>query len=110
MTKAAIRAGIEILLKEAGIKAAEVEAFIIAGAFGTYIHIPSAILLSMFPRLPLERFRQVGNAAGAGARQLLVSLKRRNLATQIGRHLEYIELAAHPAFMEIYTKALLLER
>lgn len=110
LAKAAIRAGIEILLKEAGIKADEVEDFIVAGAFGTYIHIPSAILLGMFPRLPLERFRQVGNAAGAGARQLLVSLKRRDIAAQIGRHLEYIELAAHPAFMEIYTKALLLER
>jgi uncharacterized 2Fe-2S/4Fe-4S cluster protein (DUF4445 family) len=109
LAKAAIRAGVEILLKEANITAEAIEDFIVAGAFGTYIHIPSAIRLGMFPSLPVERFRQVGNAAGAGARQMLVSLQQREIAAQIGQRLEYIELAAHPAFMEIYTQALLLK-
>ncbi len=109
LAKAAIRAGIEILLKEAAITAEEIEDFIVAGAFGTYIHIPSAIRLGMFPPLPVERFRQVGNAAGAGARQMLLSLQQREIAAKIGRRLEYVELAAHPAFMETYTRALLLK-
>lgn len=109
LAKAAIRAGVEILLSEAGITADDIEDFIVAGAFGAYIHIPSAIQVGMFPRLPLERFRQVGNAAGTGARQMLVSLEQRQIAAQISERLEYVELAAHPAFMGIYTKALMLD-
>ncbi len=109
LAKAAIRAGVEILLSEAGITAGEIEAFIVAGAFGTYIHIPSAIQVGMFPDLPLERFQQVGNAAGTGARQMLVSAERRRKAEEISERLEYFELSAHPAFMQIYTKSLLLE-
>jgi uncharacterized 2Fe-2S/4Fe-4S cluster protein (DUF4445 family) len=109
LAKAAIRAGVEILLSEAGITADDIEDFIVAGAFGTYIHIPSAIQVGMFPRLPLERFRQVGNAAGTGARQMLVSLQQRRIAAQLSERLEYVELAAHPGFIGAYTKALMLE-
>jgi uncharacterized 2Fe-2S/4Fe-4S cluster protein (DUF4445 family) len=65
LAKGAIRAGIEILLAEANITADAIEDFIIAGAFGTYISVPSAIQVGMFPEIPLRRFRQVGNAAGA---------------------------------------------
>ena len=73
LAKGAIRAGIEILLAEAGIRAEEVDDLIIAGAFGTYLDLGSALRVGMFPRLPLERFHQVGNAAGVGARQMLLS-------------------------------------
>jgi len=73
LAKAAIRAGIEILLKEAGIDFSELDEFIVAGAFGTYLDIKSTIRTGMFPPLPVSRFRQVGNAAGMGAKQMLVS-------------------------------------
>lgn len=108
LAKAAIRAGIDTLLSEAGLTTNEIEEVIVAGAFGSYIHIPSAIAIGMFPSLPLERFRQVGNAAGTGARQMLVSLERRKIAAQISQRLEYIELAAHPGFTTAYTQALSL--
>ena len=62
--------------------------FIIAGAFGTYINIPSAIQIGMFPDTSLNRFQQVGNAAGAGARQMLLSVKQRSLAEEIARTCE----------------------
>jgi len=83
LAKGAIRTGLELLLIEAGIAAKDVEDFIVAGAFGTYISIPSAIRVGMFPNLPLDRFRQVGNAAGMGAKQALISLDRRRVAQDI---------------------------
>jgi uncharacterized 2Fe-2S/4Fe-4S cluster protein (DUF4445 family) len=61
------------LLEEAHIGPEELDEFIIAGAFGTYIHVESAIHTKMFPDLPLNRFHQIGNGAGEGAKQLLIS-------------------------------------
>jgi uncharacterized 2Fe-2S/4Fe-4S cluster protein (DUF4445 family) len=106
LAKGAIRAGVEVLCERAGIPAEEIEAFIVAGAFGTYLDVESAVTIGMFPRLPRERYAQVGNAAGSGARQLLVSRNQRQLADQISSHVTYVELANHPEFMKIYVKAL----
>ncbi len=82
LAKAAIRAGIEVLLKENKLRASQVERVIIAGAFGTYLHLASALAIGMFPDLPEDRFQQVGNAAGAGARMMLVSKKARQEALE----------------------------
>ncbi len=108
LAKGAIRTGIEVLLETAGIKAEEIEEFIIAGAFGTYINVPSAIRIGMFPDLPLERFRQVGNAAGAGARQMLLSKQQRSLAEAIAKQVNYIELSTYPNFTNIFSRSLFL--
>lgn len=106
LAKGAIRAGIEILLAEAGLVPDDVEKFIVAGAFGTYLDLNSAIRIGMFPALPLERFQQVGNAAGIGAKQMLVSATQRRAASQIADQIEYIELTTHRAFTEEFVKAL----
>ena len=100
LAKAAIRTGIEILLKEVGIDSAEIDQLVIAGAFGSYLDIGSAVRLGMFPPLAQERFRQIGNGAGSGARQMLISGDQRRTAEQIARQIEYVELANHPAFAE----------
>ena len=43
LAKSAIRVGIETLLEAAGVESSDLVAFVIAGAFGTYINIESAI-------------------------------------------------------------------
>ena len=109
LAKGAIRAGVEVLLEEAGKTDADIEEFIVAGAFGTYLDLGSAVRIGMFPDLPRERFRQVGNAAGTGARQLLLSAARRREADRIAQKVEYIELTTHPAFTEEYYKGLIFQ-
>lgn len=106
LAKGAIRAGIDILLQESGIQASQLERFIVAGAFGTYISIEAAVRVGMFPDLPLERFHQVGNAAGAGARQMLVSMERRRFARAFAPRVAYVELSAHPDFIHAFSHAL----
>ncbi len=108
LAKGAIRSGIDVLLESAGIRAEEIEKFIIAGAFGSYINVSSAVKIGMFPELPMERFTQVGNAAGAGARQLLLSKKQRRLAESIARQVRYIELSTYPNFTNIFSRSLFL--
>jgi uncharacterized 2Fe-2S/4Fe-4S cluster protein (DUF4445 family) len=106
LAKSAIRVGLDILLAECGIDAGAIDDFIVAGAFGTYLDLNSAIRIGMFPDLPRERFQQVGNAAGAGARQMLVSAQRRRLAQDIAHRDRYVELTTHPNFTQRYVAAL----
>lgn len=108
LAKGAIRAGVEVLLLEAGLTAQDIDTFIVAGAFGTYLDLESAIRIGMFPPLPLERFKQVGNAAGTGARQMLISAEQRRLAAQIGERVRYVELTIHPSFTAVYMNAMYL--
>jgi uncharacterized 2Fe-2S/4Fe-4S cluster protein (DUF4445 family) len=108
LAKAAIRAGQEILLNRAGITAQEVDEIIIAGAFGTYIDVPNAISVGMFPGIPIQRFRQIGNAAGMGAVQALISLKHRRLIEDVIKEVEYIELTTYENFQTEFINAMYL--
>ena len=87
-------------------RASQVERVIIAGAFGTYLHLASALAIGMFPELPEDRFQQVGNAAGAGARMMLVSKKARQEAIEVQKQMRYIELTTVRTFQDIYMAAL----
>jgi uncharacterized 2Fe-2S/4Fe-4S cluster protein (DUF4445 family) len=107
LAKSAIRTGTELLLHDAGIGDDDIDEFIIAGAFGTYLDLESAIRVGMFPNLPRERFKQVGNAAGAGARQMLVLTERRRMAEDIALRVNYVELTTHPKFTETFIKQLM---
>jgi uncharacterized 2Fe-2S/4Fe-4S cluster protein (DUF4445 family) len=108
LAKAAIRAGVEVLLEEAGLEEGQIEHVVVAGAFGTYLDVGSALAVGMFPSLPRERFVQVGNAAGIGAKLALVSRRCRGITDDIARRVEYVELTTHPHFVEAYTAALML--
>ena len=103
--KAAIRAGIQVLLDKAGYPEKDIEQVVIAGAFGTYIDVSNAISLGMLPELPPGKFQQVGNAAGLGARQSLLSVKKRSMEKEIARRMHYIELAGTPSFNKIFIQA-----
>jgi uncharacterized 2Fe-2S/4Fe-4S cluster protein (DUF4445 family) len=105
LAKAAIRAGIQILLEANGCSEDEIKQVIIAGAFGTYIDVASAVTIGMLPSLPLNRFRQVGNAAGMGAKFALISLSKRAEAQAIASQIKYIELGSAPHFEQTFIQA-----
>jgi uncharacterized 2Fe-2S/4Fe-4S cluster protein (DUF4445 family) len=109
LAKGAMRAGVNILLQHAGVTEADIDEVIIAGAFGTYLDAQSGLDIGMFPRVERHKIRQVGNAAGAGARMALLSVAQREHAIQIARQIEYIELTAEKEFQSEFARALLLE-
>jgi len=110
MAKAAIRAGIQVLLDTNGCTEDEIKQVIIAGAFGTYIDIGSAVAIGMLPPLPLDRFRQIGNAAGMGARLALISVSKRVEAQSVASRVKYIELGSAPNFEQTFIEASYLGR
>jgi len=110
LAKAAIRTGIQVLLETSGYAEDDIKQVIIAGAFGTYINVASAVAIGMLPSLPLNRFRQVGNAAGMGAKLALISLKSRAKAQAVASRASYIELASVPKFEQVFVQANYLGR
>ena len=108
LAKGAMRAGIELLLQANGLRMDEIDQVIIAGAFGTYIDISSAITIGMLPELPLERFRQVGNAAGMGAKLTLISRTKRDEARDLAERIGYLELATHPQFHTKFAQSMFI--
>ena len=75
---------------------------IAAGAFGSYINVTNAAAIGMLPALPLERFKQVGNAAGA--LRLLLSTRVRAEARALGSRVRFVELAQYPAFSRVIAR------
>jgi uncharacterized 2Fe-2S/4Fe-4S cluster protein (DUF4445 family) len=108
LAKGAMRTGINVLLETNGLTADEIDQVIIAGAFGTYIDVASAVAIGMLPRLPLDRFRQVGNAAGMGAKLALISRSKRAAAQALAGRIGYVELATDPQFARTFAQAMYL--
>ena len=106
LAKAAIRAGVELLLEAAGLREGVIERFIIAGAFGAYIDVASGIATGLFPDLPPARFEQVGNAAGLGIRQMLASQRARSRAGELAAACRYVELSTIAGFQKCFIKHL----
>jgi uncharacterized 2Fe-2S/4Fe-4S cluster protein (DUF4445 family) len=104
LAKAAIRAGQDMLLAEAGLPEAMLERILIAGAFGAYLNIASAIEIGLLPALPLARFSQVGNAAGTGVRMALVSTAIRDKGALLARRCRHIELNSLPGFQKAFIR------
>ncbi|MBU2514034.1 DUF4445 domain-containing protein [bacterium] len=109
LAKGAIRAGIELLLAENHLKSDDVNHVVIAGAFGTYLDVANAITIGMLPDLSLDKFSQVGNAAGVGAKMALLSQNKRELSKKIAGDIQYLELANHRDFTLFFTKAIMFQ-
>ena len=104
LAKAAIRAGIRILLEKAGIDESQVSRLYLAGAFGSYIRVESALATGLLPSLPPERVVAIGNCAGMGAAMALLSQdirKEMEIDSNVVRHVELAqELNFQASFLE----------
>ena len=109
LAKGAVRSGIQVLLAIQNRSPKEIKRVVIAGAFGSYIDVSSAITIGMLPSLPLNRFEQVGNAAGTGAKLALVSRSKIAEAQQIASKVHYTELAAVPDYAKFLIEAAALD-
>jgi uncharacterized 2Fe-2S/4Fe-4S cluster protein (DUF4445 family) len=107
LAKGAIHAGITILLEKTGTAPEAIDEVIIAGAFGSYLSIQSAIDIGLLPNFPKAQYRQVGNAAAAGAIQALVSGRVRQRALEIVARTQYVELTVHPNFSRRFAMGML---
>lgn len=108
LAKGAIRAGINILLKVAGLKIEEIDAILLAGAFGNFIDKKSALNIGLFPQIDIEKVIPLGNAAGDGARIVLCDSDMLDIAKKYSDTTKHIELTLHPDFQEEFMESMYL--
>ena len=104
LAKAALRAGIDLLVEHAG--SPQVTDIRLAGAFGAHIDPTYAMVLGLVPDCPLPGVRSVGNAAGAGAVKALLSNSQRKEMEAAVRKVVKIETATEPRFQDLFVAAM----
>ena len=104
LAKAALYAGVRLLMDHAGIDA--VDEVRLAGAFGSQIDPFHAMVLGLIPDAPLDRVKAAGNAAGTGALIALLSAAARREIESVVRQVEKIETAVEPRFQEHFVEAM----
>lgn len=107
-TKAALCAAADSLLQAVGIPREEVAQVYIAGGFGNFIDLRSALEIGLFPPFPLKKFVPLGNASLAGAIGALRSRKRWEEAVALAPATAYHDLSSDSGFMTLYQRALFL--
>ncbi len=111
LVKGSIHAAIQSLVKEAGIDDSDIDEIMLAGAFGNYISVESAIRIGLIPWVDAEKVISIGNAAGAGARLALLCDDEMQRARDIARGARHLELAVSPHYqMELMERMMFPEK
>jgi uncharacterized 2Fe-2S/4Fe-4S cluster protein (DUF4445 family) len=106
LAKGAIASGIRMLQHVLGIGDDALTELMLAGGFGNYLSIRSAVRIGLIPDLDAGRIRYVGNAAALGAQLALVSEPERARADRLARAIEHVALATHPDFQDLFVEAM----
>ena len=102
----AIRAGISIMLRQAGLTPSALQTVLVAGGFGSFIRRDKAQRIGLIPDVDHERVQYVGNASLAGARWALLSVEARRQAEDLARRTRHVELSVDKAFQEEFVDAM----
>lgn len=115
LAKAAVAAGIKILLEKYGISGEEVDRVVLAGGFGYYLNPEDAARIGLLPSAFVTRTVAGGNTALSGAlwagRELLSSgwESVREKLEGYKRNTEILNLAMETGFEEEYIRCMALE-
>ena len=107
LAKGAIAAGIELLMREMGV--AEIDECYLAGGFGSAIDPASALAIGLLPESLAGKIVPIGNAAGMGAVEMLLSRAARERAQAIAARARYIELSELEDFQDAFVEHMLFE-
>ncbi len=104
MAKAAIRAGIELLLEHAGIAVGQVSRVLAAGGFGFALDPEKAIGIGMLPEGFRGKVSGAGNSALEGAKRCLLEPEAGAEMARLAESAEEINLAMQQGFQERYVE------
>lgn len=103
LAKAAVAAGIRVLLQQRGIAPEQVDGVYLAGGFGSYLDPESAMAIGMLPRACAGKLHTLGNTALAGAAALTLDPAQWQRIGNISRACDYLELSGRADFAAAFT-------
>ncbi|HEY7763003.1 MAG TPA: ASKHA domain-containing protein [Actinomycetota bacterium] len=104
LAKGALYAGCRLLMDALGVDT--VDRIRLAGAFGAHIDPLYALVLGLVPDCDVDGVTSAGNAAGTGARIVLLNRAARDEIEGVVRRVEKLETAVEPRFQEHFVGAM----
>jgi uncharacterized 2Fe-2S/4Fe-4S cluster protein (DUF4445 family) len=96
------------LLEEIGLTVNDIERITLAGGFGSYVDLQSAITIGLLPEIEPEKVTYLGNGSLLGCKiNSLTNALRRDVAKVVNMMTNF-ELASTPSYMDHYMGALFL--
>jgi uncharacterized 2Fe-2S/4Fe-4S cluster protein (DUF4445 family) len=102
LAKAAIRAGVEILMKSFGSSYEDIGSVYLAGGFGFRLDIEKAIHIGLVPEELKDNIIPFGNSSLGGAALYLMDESCRTSAKHMISNAKEIHLAEDPDFYDLY--------
>ena len=106
LAKGAILAGVEILLKEAGLSPDQMDKVLVAGQFGAHLTPRSLVGSGLLPGSLADKIAYVGNTSLAGAVACLLSGRMREKSLHQAENVHYLELSAYPGYEKDLMRAM----
>ena len=104
----AIRAGVSLLLRQAGLASRDLKRVLLAGGFGSFVRRSNAQRMGLLPSdVDHARIQYIGNASLAGARWALRSTAARQRGERLARATRHVELSQDPMFQMEFAEAML---
>ena len=104
----AIRAGIVILLRRAGLEPKDLDRVLIGGGFGNFIRRNNAQRIGLLPsQIEHRRIRFMGNTSLAGAQLVALSRRAREMAEGLARRTEHVDLSTDADFSRAFAEAMI---
>lgn len=104
-SKAAIYSAISTLLESMGMEPNNIEQLYLAGGFGNYLDVRSAITIGMLPDVSASKVQFVGNTSVLGAKMALLAKDAYEVARVIASRMTYFDLMSNNKYMEEYVSA-----
>ncbi|MGA2400603.1 MAG: ASKHA domain-containing protein, partial [Syntrophobacteraceae bacterium] len=106
--KGAIYGGCQTLLKEVGLKIADLDRIVLAGGFGSHIDVEMAMTIGLLPEIDPDKITYIGNGSLLGARMCAMTNRIRKDVVNVMRKMTNFEFSETPSYMAHYIAALFL--
>jgi uncharacterized 2Fe-2S/4Fe-4S cluster protein (DUF4445 family) len=98
LAKGAVAAGIQTLMDKMGIGIQDLDQIYLAGALGNFVNPYSAMRIGLLPMVDPDKIMSLGNAASKGAVMVLLSRPYWQMANELSKSIEHVELSTHLEF------------
>ena len=102
--KAANFCGQAILMRQFGVSPSDISKLYLSGGFANYVAVSSAIAIGFLAPIAEDRVVKLGNAAAQGAREMLLSRRKREALDDLVKRIEHVELETTADFFELFVE------
>ena len=92
------------MLRNYGVPIERISKLYLAGGFANYIDPQNAVDIGFIANFPQDKIVKVGNASLEGATVMLLNTDIREVAENMTRNVEHIELETTPDFFEVFVE------